>query len=170
MNRFIAAQIFGLLGATALLLSNWQKSKNKVLSLLIIDSICYFIQYILLGAFSGAFSNIIGLIRTIIFKYKEKYKILDNKLILCIIILIYIIIAILTYDGLISILPVVAAIIYTISLWQDNLRIIRIGTLIMIVAYFIYNIVVRAYIGAIVEGILLISSILAIIKYDVIKK
>lgn len=170
MLPFILAQIFGLLGSIAMLLSNWQKTRNKVLTLLILDSICYFIQYILLGALSGAFTNVIGLIRTIIFKYKDKYKVLDNKIILFIILLIYLIVGIITYDGIISTLPVIAAIIYTSVLWQDNLKIIRIGTFIMILACFIYNIAVEAYTGAVVEGILLISSVLAIIKLDILNE
>lgn len=170
MNYYIYAQIFGLLGATAMLLSNWQKGKNKVLSFLILDSICYFMQYILLGALSGAFTNIIGLIRALICKYKDNYKILNNKIILIIILIIYLIIGILTYNGIISLLPVLASIIYTSTLWQNNIKIIRFGTFIMILACFIYNISVKAYIAGVVEGILLISSILAIIKKDILNK
>lgn len=170
MDSFIFAQIFGLLGALAMLISNWQKTRNKVLSLLILDSICYFMQYILLGAITGAFTNVVGLIRTIIFKYKDKYEILQSNIILFIILSIYLLVGILTYDGIISLLPVIAAMIYTAVLWQDNVRIIRIGTFIMILSCFIYNIAVAAYTGAIVEGILLISSILAIIKLDILNE
>lgn len=168
MDSFIFAQIFGLFGALAMLLSNWQKTRNKVLSLLILDSICYFMQYILLGAITGAFINIVGLVRTIIFKYKGKCKILQSKLILFIILSIYLLAGLLTYDGIISMLPVIAAIIYTSTLWQDNVIIIRIGTFIMILACFINNIAVAAYTGAFVEGILLISSMMAIIKLDIL--
>ena len=71
MEFFIYAQIFGVLGAISMLLSSWQKTKNKVLALLILYSFCYFMQYLLLGAFSGAFTNIVGLIRILIFKYKS---------------------------------------------------------------------------------------------------
>ena len=170
MDSFIFAQIFGLLGALAMLLSNWQKTRNKVLSLLILDSICYSMQYILLRAITGAFINIVGLVRTIIFKYKGKYKILQSKLILFLILSVYLLVGILTYDGIISILPVVSSIIYTSTLWQDNVRIIRIGTFSMILTYFIYNIAVEAYTGAFVEGILLISSVLAIVKLDILNK
>lgn len=153
-----------------MLLSSWQKTKNKVLALLILDSFCYFMQYLLLGAFSGAFTNIVGLIRILIFKYKSKYIFFQNKILLYIIIAIYLIIGMLTYNGLVSTLPTLGAIIYTSVLWQEDIKLIRIGTVIMILAYFIYNILVSAYIGAIAEGILLISSILSIIKLDVLDK
>ena len=169
MNSFILAQIFGLLGALSMLLSLWQNTRNKVLSLLILDSLFYFIQYILLGAFSGAFTNIIGIIRTIMFKGKDKYKLLQSKLFLTIIIIIYITVGIITYDGITSIFPIVASILYSVVLWQDNVKNIRIGTSLMILSWIIYNLCVGAYVGALIEGILFISSIIAIVKLDITK-
>jgi len=169
MDSFTLAQVFGLLGALSMLLSSWQKTRNRVLSFLIFDSLFYFVQYILLGALSGAFTNIIGLIRTILFRYKENNKFLQNKLILYIIILMYLIIGIYTYDGLISIFPVIVSILYSIVLWQNNVKKIRIGTSLMLLSWLIYNISVSAYIGAIVEAVLFISSIIAIIKIDILK-
>jgi len=169
MDSFTLAQVFGLLGALSMLLSSWQKTRNRVLSFLIFDSLFYFVQYILLGALSGAFTNIIGLIRTILFRYKENNKFLQNKLILYIIILMYLIIGIYTYDGLISIFPVIVSILYSIVLWQNNVKKIRIGTSLMLLSWLIYNISVSAYIGAIVEAVLFISSIIEIIKIDILK-
>lgn len=168
MDKFILAQIFGLLGSLSMLLSSWQKTRKKVLSLLIFDSLFYFIQYLLLGALTGAFTNVIGLLRTIIFKYKDKYKLFQNKLILYLIIIIYIIVGIFTYSTPISIFPVVTSILYSVVLWQDNVKYIRIGTSIMILSWIIYNISVGAYVGAVVETILFISSVTAIIKLDIL--
>lgn len=169
MNTFTLAQIFGFLGAISMLLSSWQKTKEKVLTFLILDSLFYFIQYLLLGALSGAFTNIIGLIRTILFKYKDNNKYLKNNIILYTIMIIYLVIGIITYKGLISTFPVIVSILYSVLLWQDNVKKIRIGTSIMILSWLIYNISVGAYIGAIVETILLISSIIAIIKIDILR-
>lgn len=170
MKAIILAQIFGLLGAVSMLLSSWQKTKDKVLTFLILDSLFYFVQYILLGALSGAFTNIIGLIRTILFKYKDKNKILQNNIILYIVMLGYIIIGIITYKGIISLFPVIIGILYSMLLWQNNVKKIRIGTSVMILSWLIYNISVSAYMAALVEVVLLISSIGAIIKIDILKK
>ena len=62
-----------------------------------------------------------------------------------------------------------AGIVYSVVLWQDNVKKIRLGTAVMILSWFIYNISVSAYVGAIFEGILLISSVIAIIKIDILK-
>lgn len=170
MNRFILAQIFGLLGALSMLVSNWQKTRNKVLTFLIFDSLFYFIQYILLGALSGAFTNIVGLLRTITFKYKDKHKLLQSKITLLIISTVYVLIGIFTYNNLTSIFPVVASIVYSIVLWQNDVKKIRIGTSVMMLSWLIYNIAVGAYLSAVVEGVLLVSSVTAIIKLDILKK
>ena len=168
MNKIVFAQIFGLLGAISMLLSSWQKTRNKVLTFLILDSIFYLIEYIILGALSGAFINVISIIRAIIFKYKDKYKILQSNVILLLVLLLYILIGIFTYDGLISIFPVIASILYAIVLWQDNVKKIRLGSAIMILSFLIYNIAVGAYLSILVEAVLLISSVAAIIKLDIL--
>lgn len=168
MNKIVLAQIFGLLGAISMLLSSWQKTRNKVLTFLILDSIFYLIEYIILGALSGAFINVVSIIRTIIFKYKDKNKIFQSNIILLLILLLYILVGVFTYNGLISIFPVVASILYAIVLWQDNVKKIRLGSAIMILSFLIYNIAVGAYLSILVELVLLISSITAIIKLDIL--
>lgn len=170
MDTFIIAQIFGLLGALSMLLSSWQKTRKRVLVLITLDSIFYFIQYLLLGALSGALSNIIGIIRTTIFMNKEKNKLLQKDITLYLIITLYIIIGIFSYDGIISMFPVIVSILYSVILWQDNIKTIRIGTVIMILSWVIYNISVGAYVGALIETILFISSLLAVIKFDILNK
>lgn len=73
-----------------------------------------------------------------------------------------------TYNGMISILPSIATIIYTIVLWQDKPTKIRVGSVIMFSMWFIYNLAVGAYISSIVEAISLISAIASIVKIDII--
>ena len=99
-----------------------------------------------------------------------KNKILQNNIILYIVMLGYIIIGIITYKGIISLFPVIIGILYSMLLWQNNVKKIRIGTSVMILSWLIYNISVSAYMAALVEVVLLISSIGAIIKIDILKK
>jgi len=169
MNTFIIAQIFGLLGALSMLLSSWQKTRKRVLMLIALDSIFYFLQYIILGALSGALANVVGIIRTLVFMHKKEYKLLQKDIILYLIITTYVIVGIFTYDGIISMFPIIVSISYSIVLWQDNVKKIRIGSAIMIFSWIVYNLSVQAYVGAIVETILFISGVTAVIKIDVLK-
>lgn len=170
MNLFLIAQIMGACGALAMMLSSWQKSRKKIFFFLIFDNVFYFLQYIFLGAYSGAFTNVVGLLRTIIFSQKNKNKFFSTKVPLFGIIILYVIINIFTYDGISSLFPAIASIIYAIVLWQDDPKNIRIGSAIMLLMWFVYNLVVKAYVGALIEGILFLSSLIAIIKIDVMNK
>ena len=169
MNKFILAQIFGMLGATAMIISSWQKERKRILFFLLFDNIFYFIQYVLLNAYTGAYTNIIGLIRLYLFSKKGKNNFFKKNYVLYIIILLYILIGVLTYENYSSIFPVISSVIYAIVLWQDNPKYIRIGTSIMLFMWCLYNLLVHAYVGALSEGIMFISSILGIIKIDILK-
>ena len=169
MNKFILAQIFGMLGATAMIISSWQKERKRIFFFLLFDNIFYFIQYVLLNAYTGAYTNIIGLIRLYLFNKKGKNNFFKKNYVLYIIILLYILIGVLTYENYSSIFPVISSVIYAIVLWQDNPKYIRIGTSIMLFMWCLYNLLVHAYVGALSEGVMFISSILGIIKIDILK-
>ena len=110
----------------------------------------------------------VGFIRTILFKNKEKFS--NNKIILLSVIFLYLIINIFTYDGVSSLIPAFASIIYALALWQNDTSKIRIGTSIMLFMWFVYNLIVGAYVTACSELILFISSLIAIIKIDLFNK
>ena len=165
MNKIeIFAQLFGILGSISMMLSNWQRSKRKMLLFLVFDNILYFIQYMLLKAYAGAVTNVIGFCRVLVFSNKGKENIKHKNLTLYIILFLYLISGILTYNSIIDCLPILATLAYTIFLWQDNIQKIRIGSSIMFLMWMIYDIVVKAYFGAIFECFLLITSIFSIIK------
>ena len=169
MNKFILAQIFGILGACAMIISSWQKERKRILFFLIFDNIFYFTQYILLSAYTGAYTNIVGLIRLYLFGKKGKNDFFKKKYVLYIVCLLYIFIGTLTYDGIESIFPVMSSVLYAVVLWQDNPKSIRIGSSFVLFMWCIYNVLVHAYVGVLSEGILFLSSILAILKIDILK-
>ena len=167
MKLFVIAQIMGGLGAVSMILSSWQKSRKKIFLFLVFDNVFYFLQYIFLQAYAGAFTNIIGLFRTILFSKKGENKFLKTNYPLYLILLLYVLINIFTYDGITSLFPAIASIIYAFVLWQDEPKRIRIGTAIMLLMWFVYNLFVKAYVGALVELTLFISALVAIIKIDI---
>ena len=167
MKLFVIAQIMGGLGAVSMILSSWQKSRKKIFLFLVFDNVFYFLQYIFLQAYAGAFTNIIGLFRTILFSKKGENKFLKTNYPLYLILLLYVLINIFTYDGISSLFPALASIIYALVLWQDEPKKIRFGSAIMLLMWFVYNLFVKAYVGALVELTLFISALVAIIKIDI---
>ena len=167
MKLFVIAQIMGGLGAVSMILSSWQKSRKKIFLFLVFDNLFYFLQYIFLQAYAGAFTNIVGLFRTILFSKKGENKFLKTNYPLYLVIILYILINIFTYDGISSLFPALASIIYAFVLWQDEPKKIRFGSSIMLLMWFVYNLFVKAYVGALVEFTLFISAVVAIIKIDI---
>ena len=170
MDLFIIAQIMGAFGALSMMMSCWQKSRKNIFIFLVFDNVFYFLQYIFLGAYSGAFTNLVGLFRTVVFSQKNKNKLFSTNIPLFGIIIIYAVINIFTYNGITSLYPAIASIIYAIVLWQDDPKKIRFGSAIMLFLWFVYNLMVNAYVGAVIELVLFLSTLIAIIKIDIIRK
>lgn len=165
---FYIAQFFGILGLLAMIISLFQKEKTKMLFFVIFNGIFFAIEYLLLGAMSGMLSNLFGILRTYTFMKKESNPKLDKIPVLVFFIIAYIIIGLVSFDGnIISILPIIAEIIYILALWQKSVKLIRVGTLIMVILWLIYDIIVMAYPSAITDLIVLISTLIAIFIHDI---
>lgn len=167
---FAFSQIVGLCSVLFAAASNFQKNKNKVLTLLIFCNIACFIEYILLGGLSGAYISVIGIVRAYIFYLYSKNEREKNIFTLLIILLITVIAGILSYEGGISILPIISALIYTYGAWQDNLTIYRLCSAIGPLIWIFYDIGVCAYFGIFTCIIEIFGALFAIIKIDILKK
>lgn len=170
MNRFIISQIFGALDGVAIILSSWQKKRSRMFFFLSFDNLFCFIQYMLLKAYTGAFTNVIGVLRLILFNQKGKNKFFKTKWPLIIIVLLYTLVTVLTYKDWTCLFPSLTSIYYAFVLWQDKEKSIRIGSSFMLLSWVIYDVIVGAYVGAISDFIMFISAILAIIRIDILKR
>ncbi len=153
-----------------MILSFWQKNRKNMLIFLMFDNLFYFVQYILLGAFSGAIVNVIGLFRVLFFRKKDETKLFKSNLILYIIIFLYIVSGFVSYSGINSLILIFVSIFYSYILWLDNPRHIRIGSAVMLLIWCIYNISVMAYVSAMFDGMLFVFAFMSFIKIDILKK
>ena len=169
--KYIIAQIFGILGLIVMIISLFQKDKSKMLIYIVFNGIFFGIQYLFLNAMVGMWSNFFGIIRTYVSNKKEEKEKLNKWYVVTFFLIGYIIIGLISFDGkIISLLPIIAEIIYVISLWQKSTKKIRIGTLIMVILWLIYDIIVMAYPSAITDLIVLTSTVIAICVNDIFYK
>ena len=168
---YYIAQTFGILGLIVMIYSLFQKNKNKMLWFVVLNGLFFGCQYFLLQAYSGMFSNFFGILRTYICKEKEENKSLNKWYVLAFFMIGYIIIGIITFNGhIISLLPIIAELIYVITLWQKSVKRIRYGTLLMVILWLIYDVVVKAYPSMITDLIVMTSTIIAMCVNDLKKK
>ena len=117
-------------------------------------------QYFLLGAYTGSLISLLGATRAYTFSKT------NNK---CFLALFYTIASIITFNGLISIIPLTAALIYTTVTWNKKEKNIRLFSILVFILWFIYDILVKAYVSSITDVVLIISNTIAFYKLDIKK-
>lgn len=159
---FWIAQFFGLLGLLVMIVGLFAHEKQKMLRYVVLNGMFFSVEYLLLGAFSGMGSNLFGIARTVMCMRKESDSRFDKKWLLALIAGVYALIGVGSYAGPISVLPILAEEIYVLSMWQSKVSVIRTGTAVMVVLWFIYDVVVAAYPSAVCDGIVFISTLASI--------
>ena len=163
-NSYIASQVITIITYLFLALTYYAKDRKKILILNFLSLIANGIAYILLNAWTGLAMCIVAIIRNIIFiidkKVNEKNNNISTKdiIILLILFVISILFAIFTFDGIFSLLSVIATMLYTYSVWQKNTKVYKFLGIPIGILWVAYNIYVKSLFGIILETILLICS------------
>lgn len=165
----IVIQVIGFLGLLANFLSFQFKTHKNILLFRTINESLFISQYFLLGAFSGAFLNIVGVFRNVIFT-KQVAKEKSTTATAIIFSVIFTVFGLLTFDGVKSIMLIFAKVLSTVAYSNKNATVIRVVSFLTHIAYLFYNISVFSLAGAIADGILLVSLIIGIMRFDIIPK
>lgn len=167
--KFIFAQIIGAIALVILMISFQKNKKETLLKYQTISSLLYALQYLLLTAYTGCFMNLMCMIRNYVFnKYGDK-KVPVYWLLL--VVTIMILLSSVSYTGLISCLPMIAVVIYSIAIWSGNLKMVRCVNVVSCMLFIIYNVKVLAISGLIATIIEMLAALIAIFRFDIrIKK
>ena len=130
----------------------------------ILANIVVAIQYFLLNALTGAIISILNTIRCIIFYVYKKKDLKPSLVVLLIFEIVAVISGTLSWQNIWSIIPIIVTVIYTYGLWQDNIKIIRITTGVVGFGWAVYDLIVKAFVGAIQETSQLISAIISLYR------
>jgi hypothetical protein len=164
MSSFVLAQIIGATGLL-LALSVFQVNKRKsMLKIGISASMLYTIQYILLGAFTGAAMNVVGTTRGYVY-----YKVIPSKKhrwVLLTFIGVACLGALFTWEGPISWLALAGSICGGFSVWHKNPKYIRRWALLGPPLWFAYNGISGSYPGMVSEVIMLSSNLMGEYRFD----
>lgn len=161
-TTYILSQIFTILTYIFLASTYLLKSRKKILIINFISLIANALAYIFLNAWTGVAMCLVALIRNIIFLIDEKKK--TNKItkkdiiVLIILYIISVISALFTFDGHLSLLSVIATMLYTYSVWQKKPKTYKLLGIPVGILWILYNIYVKSLFGIILESILLVFS------------
>ena len=160
MSNLIIGNIIALIGSVLMVFTGLIKKKDKIIFVQTIQIALMVISNFVLGGITGAITNIISCIRNILC-YKNKL----NKLAKSLIIITSIICAFLfSTSGLISLLPLICTIVYTI--FMDIKDVIKFKWLIVftMVMWLIYDIYIKSYTSSIFDFMSVITNIFSIYK------
>ena len=170
MNNFILVQILGLITLILFVISLQQRKKETFLLLQTCGTIFFIAQYILAGRITGATVFTIVAVRGLVFFYYKKKDLKPSKMVLIAFQAILSIAVFLTWQNILSVLPLVATVAKTWGTWQDNMKWIRLTSVISQSSMIIYNFTASMYTGALTEICNLTSTLIAIWRYDFRKK
>ena len=164
-----AIQAIGFLGlALGILAFQFKKHRGIVLCKMS-SELVFSIQYILLGAWTAAVLDFISVIRNMLFCSLVKRGRSTTPVIIGFGLFV-VATGIATFDGWLSLLPIGAKLLTTISYGMKNERLLRFITLPSCILWSIYNLYVGSIGGALGDMMTLVSLLIAVYKFDLRKK
>lgn len=165
----IVSQFIGLAAVGLYLLSYQLKKRRDIVWVTCISNALYVLQYILLGAFSGAIMDFMSTVSSFLaakknqpaFKKHARWLAISNMIVITVVGLIS---AYLQKEW-IELLPIVGALFQTGGLWFDNEQTIRKFGLCSAPFWLIYNYISQAYGAALGSVIAIVSIVTAMVRY-----
>ncbi len=162
----IIIRVLGIIGLILCIIPFQFKKHKGIVLCKMVSELAFACQYFLMGAYTGAWMDLISGSRNFLF-----YKLVKDKKSTLPVIIIFscfvTVVGILSWDGAISILPIAAKIITTVAYGMKNERILRYITMPSCVLWITYNILVGGWEAMIADALSLISILIAIYKFDI---
>lgn len=165
----IISQIIGLAAVGLYLLSYQLKKRRQIVWVTCVSNALYVLQYILLGAFSGAVMDFTSTVSSFLAAKKNDAPFVKYKKILMLSN-----IAVITAVGLasaliqkdpIELIPLAGALFQTGGLWFDNEQTIRKFGLCSAPFWLVYNFISQAYGAALGSVLAIVSIVVAMVRY-----
>ena len=166
---YVLSQIFALTATILNLYAIQRKKKEQLLKYNAVAAFCGVFHYLFLGAWSGVATKIVGTTRNSVAAY-EAYKHKISKVWPIIFITFYIVGGIITYSSPLSILPIIAAVTYTMAIYLGDASTIRRVAVFTSTLWLIYDICVFSIVGTLAEIVFIIDALVAIWRYRKHKK
>jgi len=170
MNIFIIVQILGLITLAVFVISLQQSKKENFLLFQVIGTFLFIVQYILTDRYTGAILFSIVLIRGMVYYFYKKKGLAPSLKIMLMFQAALGVAAVLSWQDVFSAFALVATATKTWGTWQDNMPRLRASSMLAQVCMVVYNLSAAMFTGAVTEGFTLVSTAVAIRRYDVRKK
>ncbi|NCB52703.1 MAG: YgjV family protein [Clostridia bacterium] len=164
-----AVQALGLVGLLFGILA-FQNNKHKNIVLLkLLNEFFFAVQYILLGAYTGAVMNLISCVRNYIYcksveagKPTIKWVVLFSVIIAAA--------GIMTWSSALSLVPILAKLLTTVAYGMKDTKKVRFLTLPSSLCWLFYNALYHSAGGVINEVFTTASILIAVVRFDILSR
>ena len=154
------------MGALFFFLSFQTKTNRSLLVLQTLDCLTFSVQFALLGAFSGSLSLLVNIVRNAMLTKYNTSRVVRWKGWIAVFSALTLMIALLTWNGWISFLPVIGTIAGTIGYWTNNAKKIRLANLVANSPCMLaYDALVGSWGGVLNESVIMISIVISILRF-----
>lgn len=162
----IPAQLIGFVGTLIIVLSYQCKAQRKILLLQIASCAVFTLHFVILGAWTGAALNFVGMLRCIVFSNRAGSRIFNNRIWLYGFCIVSVALGIATWSNWTSIMPTIAMVTSSFALWSDSAQTNRLISLISVSPlWMIYNLLNGSISGFVTELIVQTSIIIGLVRY-----
>jgi len=170
MDNLILVQILGAITLIIFVISMQQRKKERFLLLQTAGTLLFVLQYILTGKITGVVIFIIAAIRGLVFFYYKRKNLKPSLAVLIIFLTALLVSAWLTWQNVLSVIPLIATVARTWGTWQDDMKWARRTSFAAQSLMIIYNLTASMYTGALTEVCNSVSSLIAMWRYDFRKR
>lgn len=166
----IIPNAFGVIAVLTKITELQIKNRKTILLFALIANISWVFYFGLLGGFTSAISCLIMTTQVVIFSYRNKYKWANSKLWLIVFCVLQIVMCVFTLNKWYDVFPSIAGVISVFAYFvfkEDYYRIL----IFIYVLLWLVNSILNMYIVSLVsDSLCLLSAIIAIIRYNILKK
>lgn len=161
----LTIQAIGFVGV-AFFVASYQIKSNKALFLCqMIGCIIFCVQFFIMGAYTGAVSLVINIVRNLLLVKRAEWKWVEHRATMFAILGVLTAMTVYTWDGIISLLPFIMVAVTTIGYWSNNAQKIRLSQFIGSPCVLLYDVLVGSWGGVLNETITLVSIIISVIRF-----
>ncbi len=161
----LAIQAIGFVGVAFFIASYQIKSNRALFACQLTGCIIFCIQFFIMGAYTGALSLIINIIRNVLLLKARDWPWVKSKITLAVIIALLAGVTVYTWAGWMSLLPFVSVAVTSIGYWTNNAQKIRLSQFIGAPCTLVYDILIRSWGGVLSESITLMSIIISVARF-----
>ena len=164
MNEYIVQGI-GFVGVALFIISYQIKSNRALFLCQMLGCIVFCIQFFIMGAYTGAISLIVNIVRNLLLLKSNVWKWARSRVTVSVILLLLTLMTAYTWAGWVSLLPFASVAVTTIGYWTHNAQKIRLSQLFGSPCTLTYDLIIHSWGGALSEGIAIASILVSIYRF-----